>query len=285
MMFCLKKSKNSEEKSKKSIKNYIWLGLMILFMIIFLFSAVQLIRILWNYHKADVAADALMVYKPTLNVADEIGDIDLNKNVESEEEEEEEEEEPFVLPTENASLQEMIKTYPDVCAWVTLSGTILDYPVTQCDNNSYYVKHTVTGEETAYGNPFLDFRCENDFSGVNNILYGHNMKTGKMFATLARFKDEDYFKKHKYGVLYLKDTTYRLDIMACLLISAEDSTIYNPYVDYATFTSYVKENARYYRELTLNENDTFVTLSTCSYEFDNARTVVVAKIVKDEGTN
>ena len=94
------------------------------------------------------------------------------------------------------------------------------------------------------------------------------------------FKNKDFFDENTDAVLFVPDDTCRLEIMACLLIRSDDEVIYNPYVDQETFVNYVKSNAMYYRETELAEGDTFLTLSTCSYEFENARTVLVAKIAR-----
>ena len=256
-----------EGKKKNRISDILWKLAMLVFICIFVVSAVKLITIFWNYHKADKVADAFMIFKPTTNILDGVGEIDLSKDE---------------TPRVNPSLIEMMNQYPDVCGWITIADTNLDYPIALGEDNEYYLHRALDGQETTYGTPFMDYRGQRDFSSVNNIIYGHHTKTKKMFTVLVNFKNKDFFDEHTNAVLFVPDDTCRLEIMACLLIRSDDEVIYNPYVDQETFVNHVKSNAMYYRETELAEGDTFLTLSTCSYEFENARTVLVAKIVKND---
>jgi len=46
-----------------------------------------------------------------------------------------------------------------------------------------------------------------------------------------------------------------------------------------TYFDYVKQNARHFRDVELTESGRIVTLSTCAYEFDNARMVLLGKVM------
>ena len=262
-----KKRKATGKKGSRA-SDILWKLAMAVFLCIFVVSAAKLIQIFWNYHKADQVSDAFMIFKPTSSFLDGVdpGEIELNK--------------PDDEPLVNPSLIEMRSQYPDVCGWISIGDTNVDYPIALGEDNDYYLHHALDGQETTYGTPFMDYRCARDFSGVNHIVYGHHTKTKKMFTALTYFKGKDFFDEHTEAVLFVPEDTYRLEIMACLLIQSDDEVIYDPYVDYETFVNYVKRKAMYYRETELSEGDTFLTLSTCSYEFENARTVLVAKIVK-----
>lgn len=252
-------------KKEKRITDLLWKLAMVVCVCVFVVSVVKLIGILWNYHKADKVSEAFMIFKPTTSIMDGIGEIDLERDE---------------TPKVNPSLIEMIEQYPDVCGWVTIADTNLDYPLALGADNDYYLHRALDGQETTYGTPFMDYRCQRDFSGVNNIVYGHHTKTKKMFTALVNFKNRDFFDEHTEAVLFVPEDTYQLEIMACLLIRSDDEVIYNPYVDQETFVNYIKSNAMYYRETELAKAETFLTLSTCSYEFEEARTVLVAKIVR-----
>lgn len=116
-------------------------------------------------------------------------------------------------------------------------------------------------------------------TSANSIIYGHNMKNGTMFSDLKKFADTEFFNAHSKGVLHLPLGTYDLEIIACLNISDNNDVIYNPNVPQSEFIEYIKKNAKQYREIHFNENTKFITLSTCSYEYDGARTVLIAKTV------
>lgn len=259
------KKQNRAGKKGSRAADILWKLAMAVFICIFVVSAAKLIGIFWNYHKADQLQEGFLIFKPSTDI---LGNINLGEPDQDQE------------PKVNPSLIEMAAQYPDVCGWLTVNDTNVDYPIARGQDNAYYLNHTVDGQETTYGTPFMDYRCMQDFSGVNNIVYGHHTRTKKMFTYLTYFKNREYFDEHTEAVLFVPKDTYRLEIMACLLIHSDDEVIYNPYIDQETFVNYVKQNAMYYRDTELVDGDTFLTLSTCSYEFENARTVLVAKIVR-----
>lgn len=258
---------NIEKKGKKGISNFLWTAAMIFFLCVFIVSCVKLFLIFGEYYKAEKAQEKFEVYKP--EIEDKEPDPENTDNTEENTEGNTE---------ENATLIELKNMYPDVCGWITIADTTLDYPIARSEDNDYYLNHTLDGQETKYGTPFLDFRCTDDFTGFNNIVYGHYMKTGKMFTHLSKFKEKEFFDTHNDAVLFLPNDTYQLQIMACLVVDCEDQVIYDPNVERDTFLSYIKSHAWNYRETEVEKDDVVLTLSTCSYEYDGARTVVVAKI-------
>ena len=86
--------------------------------------------------------------------------------------------------------QEMQETYPDAIGWIYIPDTSINYPIMQGEDNDFYLTHGTDGRSLKCGCIELDFRCENRFQNNFNILYGHNMKNGSMFANVCRFKDK-----------------------------------------------------------------------------------------------
>ena len=103
--------------------------------------------------------------------------------------------------TSKLSFNELQQLNPDVCAWLEVYGTEIDYPVVQGKDNSEYLNKTVLGTFSTAGSIFLDNRNTRDFSDAKNILYGHYMAERKMFGDLELFQDEKFFQTHKYGLL------------------------------------------------------------------------------------
>jgi len=165
---------------------------------------------------------------------------------------------------------------PDIVGWLTIPDIYIDYSFALPGDNSFYLKRDVYGHQSAAGSLFMDCRCAQDLSDFNTIIYGHNMKNSSMFGDLKLFADEDFFAQHAQGTLFLQDTTYDLKIFACLVVRADNALIYGPSAQQDEFFAYVKKNARVYQEPNMEEN--VVTLSTCAYEFDDARMVVLANI-------
>jgi sortase, SrtB family len=176
--------------------------------------------------------------------------------------------------------------YPDVVGWLEIPNTRIDYPFVLAEDNDKYLRADLNGDYLLAGSLFMDYRCTPDFSLFNTIIYGHNMKNGSMFGTLPSFRSADFFEQHPEGILHLEDADYRVEFFACVLTNRYDSVIYNSLqesdLDKHNFLHYVESTAAQYRDIGVSIDDVFVTLSTCSYEFADARTVLIGRLVRSE---
>lgn len=188
---------------------------------------------------------------------------------------------------DKASFEKLMKINPDVCAWLTVDNTNIDYPVLQGQDNLSYINTDVYGEFALAGSIFLDTRCDRNFQDDYSVLYGHYMSGGEMFGDLELFKDQKFFEENMTGTLLLPTESYDLKIFACMLVSASDEVIYEPEKtneNMAGLMNYARRNALFVREDMLNELSSaleestaqIVALTTCSYEYTDARTVVLA---------
>lgn len=180
------------------------------------------------------------------------------------------------------SAQAMNSAYPDAVGWLYIPDTPINYPIMQRDDNDFYLHHAYDGSSLKSGSIFLDYRCENRFMNHINIVYGHNMRNGSMFAGLLKFADSAYFDSHRYGWLSTPEAVYRVDFFSCAKADMYDelydgSTLINDWLSHLYNASVVWENADF------SENDRFISLSTCSYEFENARTILTGKLVETIG--
>lgn len=180
------------------------------------------------------------------------------------------------------SAQAMNSAYPDAVGWLYIPDSSVNYPIMQSDDNDFYLHHTYDGSSLKSGSIFLDYRCENRFMNPINIVYGHNMSNGSMFAGLLNFADSAYFDSHRYGWLSTPEAVYRIDFFSCAKADMYDelydgSTPINDWLSHLYNASVVWENADF------SENDRFISLSTCSYEFENARTILTGKLVETIG--
>lgn len=135
---------------------------------------------------------------------------------------------------------------PDVVGWVYIPDTEVSYPIVHRDgDDSYYLTHTFSGDTA--GSFGADFGCimlsgENsaDFSDEVNVIYGHNMANGSMFATLAGFGDSTTFNQHRTIYVLTPQGGYQLSTFAVNRVSGTDASIVAPNQGADELLSYVQ---------------------------------------------
>lgn len=173
----------------------------------------------------------------------------------------------------------------DIVAWIYIDGTSIQYPVTKGTDNEYYLHYTFEKEKNNCGSIFMDVNNQKDFTSDNTILYGHNMKTGKMFGSLKFYKDPDYYKDHPEIFLVTKDRILKYHIFS--VYETEDtSDCYT--MEFATeedrqnYVDTCITNSLYDTGIEVGEEERLLTLSTCTSQTEEGRFVVQAKLVSDE---
>lgn len=189
--------------------------------------------------------------------------------------------EPMEFAPISVDFNELWLYYPDLVAWLYCPTNSLNYPVVQTDNNQFYMTHLPNGRESAGGSLFIDCINEGDFSDANTVIYGHDMKDGTMFGYLHNYDSREYYEKHGDIYLLTPGQNYRLEILSAAVVP-DDSWLYAKRMDEQWRKNWAKEVYRLSMIGTQNtanlEAEHYVTLSTCSYEYDNARFVVVASL-------
>lgn len=102
----------------------------------------------------------------------------------------------------------------DIVAWMKVPGTKVSYPIVQGKDNSTYLHRTFHKKYNPSGCIFLDYKCKKDFMSDNNVIYGHHMRDGSMFATFVKYKNRSFWKKHQKIILYLPKETRTLKVIA-----------------------------------------------------------------------
>lgn len=176
--------------------------------------------------------------------------------------------------------------------WLKIDDTNIDYPVMQTANNEYYLDHNFDQEYDKNGSLFLDKDCDVVHRNTNLIVYGHHMKSGRMFGNLNQYSSEEYGKKHsliQFDTIYEKGT-YEVMYVFRSRIYNEDEVVFKYYqfFDAASekeFESNMQEMAAlslYDTGVTASFGDELLTLSTCDNSETDGRFVVVAKRVREE---
>jgi len=187
-----------------------------------------------------------------------------------------------------------LKQNPDIVGWVSVNNTEIDLPVFKTVNNDFYLNHDAARNLSGYGALFMDY--QNDIvpyrKSQNLIIYGHHMQNGTMFGNLTKYKKLDFYKASpivSFDSLYEKGT-YK--IFALMITSNDtDSTFgydYSPYCtdfetqeDFMQWVEYSKQRSIVNTNVDVKEYDEIITLSTCCYDFKDARFVVLARKVRD----
>ena len=186
---------------------------------------------------------------------------------------------------DNPTLKDLKKLNPDVKAWIQVSKTNIDYPVVQGQDDMEYINKNVYGEFELSGAIFLSCLNKDDFSDPYNLVYGHNMKNGGMFADVADFTNKEYFETHQKGKLYLTDATRKIRFFACMKVTAADAKIYHPdgyrKENLKDLLDYIHANAVQYRDVNVADENSLIALSTCSEAETNGRVVLIGKLERE----
>ncbi|WP_276950312.1 class B sortase [Acetatifactor muris] len=194
-------------------------------------------------------------------------------------------------PEEGAIDFEYLKTLnEDIYAWITVPGTIIDYPILQHPtDDSYYLHHNLDG---SYGYPgciYTESLNTKDFEDPNTVIYGHNMKAGTMFAELHKFEDGEFFSANDEVVIYLPEKTLHYQIFAAYVYDDRHLLYSFDFSDEDVYASYLKSiydirdmSANINREITVTEENKIVTLVTCMPGEANAEKRLLVQAVLQE---
>lgn len=188
---------------------------------------------------------------------------------------------------DDASFAELRHINADVCGWVTLDNTQIDHPVLQGEDNLSYINTDVYGNFALAGSIFLDSGNSSRFEDSYSLLYGHHMENSRMFGDLDLYKDETFFNENTTGELILPGKVYKLEILACLLVPASEDAIFQPGQwrdDISGLLDFASENAMHLHAGAIKttrqaQQPKILAMSTCSTEFTDARTILLARMV------
>ena len=183
---------------------------------------------------------------------------------------------PAAPAADNPTLAELQAVNPDVCGWLTLDDTHIDYPVVQGEDDLEYVNKAADGSFALSGAVFLSAANHADLSDAYNLFFGHHMENGDMFGDLTHFSESQYFADHTTGTLYAEGAAYELQVFACVLTDAYDTVIYTPSTDPAALAAYIRAHAVQYRDPP--EGCRIAAFSTCDDSRTNGRVAVFAAL-------
>lgn len=186
-----------------------------------------------------------------------------------------EEEDVLVIPSINSAYLESIN--PDYKGWLYVDGIVINYPVVQCADNDYYLDHTFYGQKNSNGCLFIDYRLDLSKDNYNTLIYGHAMKTGAMFGLLLRYAWPGFFEQNQHIVYVTEQGPYLITVFSAYTVSTDSDAWrinFDDEEDYGEWLRDIKSASEVRCSLTPTTSDRIMTLTTCSFKFDDARFVV-----------
>ncbi len=185
--------------------------------------------------------------------------------------------------TGEVDFSKLMDVNEDIKAWIYSEGTTINYPVVQGPDNDYYLYRMFNGEYNGAGSIFIDYRNDDPFNEFNTVLHGHRMKDGTMFKSLIEYRDMDFYNQHKVMQITTPDTYYDLQIFAVVTIPADSDLYRFEFLDDDAKRNYInkiQEINEIKTNVSVTEQDRIVMMSTCTFEFDDARLCVYGKLAK-----
>ncbi len=245
--------------------------ILIVLILVFLCSAGYLVYYKWDsYHNAQLSHGVESLYH-----LGEEGEVDTSNL-------------PDGWLAKFAALYEI---NPDIRGWLSIDGTQLSYPVVQTTDNDFYHRRNFYKESNNHGVPYIDYLCDVQKPSDNIIIYGHNMRDGQMFGELINYENLAYYKEHpviSFDSVY-EENDYKIVSVFITNVYERDGPVFH-YIDfidaaseaeYNEFINQVKIRSLINTGVDAVYGDKLLTLSTCTYEFSDARLVVVARQVRD----
>lgn len=171
----------------------------------------------------------------------------------------------------------------DFVAWLTIPGTVVDYPVVRSDNTAYYLHHLFSGKESKLGCLFSLTSSDYATPSRNIAIYGHHLSNSNaMFSTLMDYKQASYYADHsliRLDTLY-GTRTYRIFAVVNMKVSDWDAATvrFASDEDFLDFVNRAKNKALYDTGVAVESTDNILTLITCDRSHGGAsgRLIVMA---------
>lgn len=236
--------------------------------LVFGVSAYNIIKIFWENRQVDKTYNALQSqYVTVLPTQAPSQGEEIPGPVESE------------VPQMAVDFEALREINADVVGWLYSEGTDIHYPVVQGKDNSEYLYRDLKGNYLVSGTLFVDFRNRPIGQDKNYIIYGHNMKSGRMFASLLKYRDQAYYESHKTMLYLTPEGDYLVEAVAGRIVN-EQEILYAPNPDpeaYERFLQNTLRNSTFDSGISLTEADKLMIFSTCTSGSVTTRYVLICK--------
>lgn len=270
-------------KNKKT-KFIIGYGLIIIFLIVFIYSTYKIIYWKIDEIKTNKQLEELNNLASIEESNTNPEDLIVNPPDEDEEEQTNNDYWDYIkIPLINVNFDDLLIKNSDTVGWLFVDGTNINYPVVQSKNNSYYLYHSFDKSKNYAGWIFADYRNNMVNLGKNTIIYGHGRLDKTMFGTLKYIVKSSWFKDTENHIVKLSTPTENTlwQVFSVYHIPTESyyiTTDFGTDESFELFINTMKERSFYNFEATVNKDDKVLTLSTCWNKKE--RVVLHAKLIK-----
>ena len=163
---------------------------------------------------------------------------------------------------------------------------LIELPVVQGEDNSFYLKHDPLGNYNTKGSLFMDVRNRIDDPGI--IIYGHTLyyDDQEMFSPLHRLRDQCVFEQNSTFALYMHQRHYEYVITHIVdmpVSDMEETALIRKANDdineYRKFISYMDRHNLIQPSAQLTTKDDYLILFTCIEGKRDDRLLVTGKKV------
>lgn len=263
-------------KFDEKMKKRLYIGLIVLLAAVACFSGIQLAVKLYDYAKGEKAYNDLTSYAalpessaaPASSSASSAPADDTADPADT----------PEASPWPVVNFGALTEINEDFVGWIRIPDTTVNYPIVQGRDNKYYLRRLFTKEWNNSGCLFLDYRVNRDFSSRHSVIYGHHMQNDTMFSCLTNYSDQAYYDAHP--TIYLVTPTENLEISVFSgYVSVTDldpwQLTFSSDDEFQRWLDTTVSRSRFESSFTPTVEDRIITLSTCSYEYSDARFILI----------
>ena len=163
----------------------------------------------------------------------------------------------------------------DIIGSLKIKDTNINTLLVKGKDNKYYLNHSIYKKEDIKGSIFVDYRTNLNTSQIN--IYGHNSKKyNLMFKELEKYKDKNFYNKHKIIEIWDGINTYKYEIFSVKIANKNSN-----HMDINNKEKNIKElnKSIYNTGISANKNDKILILQTCNYKPKNTYILVIAKLL------
>lgn len=191
------------------------------------------------------------------------------------------EEEVVEVPPIQVDFDALLADAPDTVGWLYTLDEEVNLPVVQGTDNQYYLRRLPNGEYSFGGSLFLDYLAASDFSDSISFIYGHNMRNGSMLQPITAYQKQAYYDAYPVMYLLTPEQNYKLEVFSGYVTDVESEAYTFQFASDEEKEGYiqmVQSMSDFTSTVEVTAEDKILCLSTCTYEYEDARYVVFSKL-------